>query len=197
MAVAGTTQPPPSNVLSTVLLSLLGLLRGCLLGISGSSPSVSPPSGSHSSRLSHHPPLCLAHHLVFTQHLRATGHRHCDCGGGGWDVLPVMELRVPSECVSSRAGGRRRKAGHSGEAGSQDPSWRGRGRMESDVKIRGEKRLRAGRANADRSSKMGPCRERREVPLSFVKASSSGVSASPQPGTKHVTDDLTASSIGL
>lgn len=85
--------------------------------------------------------------------------------------------------------GRRRKARPSGAAGSRDASWRGRGRMEPDVRMemRGGRGLRAGRTGADQSSKAGHCRERREVPLGFVTASSPGRPLPPnqEPSTRR------------
>lgn len=124
-------------------------------------------------------PLCLAHSLVFT--------RRGDFSSGGRDVLPAMGGPFWVRVLQGR--GRRRKARPSGAAGSRDASWRGRGRMEPDVKMemREGRGLQAGRTGADQSSKAGHCRERREVLLGFVTASSPGRPLPPnqEPSTRR------------
>lgn len=147
-----------------------------------SSPPVSPLSPAPAPL-----PLCLAHPLVFTRRLGAAGHGRGDFSSGGRDVLPAMGGPFWVRVLQGR--GRRRKARPSGAAGSRDASWRGRGRMEPDVRMemRGGRGLRAGRTGADQSSKAGHCRERREVPLGFVTASSPGRPLPPnqEPSTRR------------
>lgn len=178
-AVAGTAQPPPL----CPALSSLGLLSssGGVWG-SVSSPPVSPLSPAPAPL-----PLCLAHPLVFTRRLGAAGHGRGDFSSGGRDVLPAMGGPFWVRVLQGR--GRRRKARPSGAAGSRDASWRGRGRMEPDVKMemREGRGLRAGRTGADQSSKAGHCRERREVLLGFVTASSPGRPLPPnqEPSTRQ------------